>query len=431
MSPVPPSRRGACPAFLAPMETGDGLVLRLFPADGALTFAQLSGIAQAARVLGNGMMEVTARGSLQVRGLRAETVEPLRERIIALGVTPRLGRAIDLSPLSGLDPTEIADARPLARRIRDGISGLEERLGPKVSVVIDGGGAISLDGRKADVRLKARRGQGDAVWTVAVGGGPAVFGSGAEAAEHAVHALTRLAALGRRARSTDLPGCGDTTDAIDTPPAPPLGRIPLADTTFAFGIGLPFGAGEAALFAALATAAEAAGARDLRPAPERTLLATGLHATGVEAFAAAAEQLGCIVAPKDPRAFVAACPGAPACASAHFPARELAPQVASVLAPLLDGTVSVHLSACTKGCAHPAPTTLAFVGMDCGVALVHEGAPSKATGPARPVEQLVEELRALAATPRAAGETGRDLIRRIDAARLWARRDQMQSTIGT
>ena len=33
MSPRPPARRGACPAFLAPMETGDGLILRLVPAE--------------------------------------------------------------------------------------------------------------------------------------------------------------------------------------------------------------------------------------------------------------------------------------------------------------------------------------------------------------------------------------------------------------
>lgn len=429
MSPVPPTRRGACPAFLAPMETGDGLVLRLVPADGMLTSTQLAGLAAAARTFGNGMMEVTARGSLQLRGLTAETVAPLQDTILGLGITPRLGRAIDISPLSGLDPEEIADARPLARRIREGIARLEERLGPKVSVVVDGGGAVSLDGQKADVRLKAGRGPEGVVWSVTVGGGRAASCTEAEAAGRAVEALTRLAALGRRARATDLPGCTRTPDAVTA--RTPLGRISLADGTFAFGIGLPFGAGEAGLFAAVAEAAEAAGARDLRPAPERVLIATGLDGRGAEAFAAAAERLGCLAAANDPRAFVAACPGAPACASAHFPARELAPRVAAALAPLLDGTVSVHLSACTKGCAHPAPTTLAFVGMDGGIALVHEGAPARAAGPLRPAAHLPDDLAALAASPRAAGETGRALLHRLDMARLWAGGDHVETTIGT
>ncbi|MCG5235855.1 precorrin-3B synthase [Xanthobacter oligotrophicus] len=423
MSPRPPARRGACPAFLAPMETGDGLILRLVPAEGAISPDQLRGLARAATAFGNAMMEITARGSLQVRGLTAQTVTPLQDAVLALGITPRLGLAIDISPLSGLDPREVADARPLARCIREGVAGLAGKLGPKVSVVIDGGGAIGLGGQKADVRLIAMRSGADLTWSVTIGGGAPKLLAEQNAAALALDALSQIAALGRRARATDLPGCaalpGTTRDNPDKAPAP-LGTFPLPHGRFACGIGLPFGAGAAALFAALGDAAEAAGARDLRPATERVLLATGLDADGAHAFTTEARRLGCLVAPDDPRAFVAACPGAPACVCAHFPARDLAPGVAEALAPLLDGTVTVHLSACAKGCAHPAPATLTFVGMDDGIALVHEGAPSGARGPAVPVDVLAATLATLAATPRAPGETGRGLLARMQEAGLPA-----------
>ena len=58
-------------------------------------------------------------------------------------------------PLAGLDAAELADPRPLARAIRSRVAarGLAARLHPKVSVMVDGGGALPLDGVAADVRL--------------------------------------------------------------------------------------------------------------------------------------------------------------------------------------------------------------------------------------------------------------------------------------
>lgn len=418
MTPIPPTRRGACPAFLAPMETGDGLILRLVPADGRLSPAQLRGLADAARRLGNGMMEVTARGSLQVRGLTQESVPLLQDAVLALGITPRLGLAVDVSPLGGMDPTEVADGHKLAAAIIAGAQPLAGKLGPKVSVVVEGGGAVSLAGQKADVRLVAAW---PGHWALTIGHGPARVLSQVDAAAEALAALASIAALGRAARATDLPGCGGRARVAEA--APPLGRIPLADGTLAFGFGLPFGAGDAAQFEALADAAEATGARDLRPAPERTLLATGLSPAGVDAFAARIAALGCITAANDSRAAVAACAGAPACASAHIPARALAPVLAQAFAPLLDGTVSLHLSACTKGCAHPAPATLAFVGMDGGAALVHDGPASGAACPVRLAADLPAAVASLAATlaaRRNPGETTRALLARLDLAGLWA-----------
>ena len=62
------SRRGACPGLSTPMPTGDGLLARLMPT-GTMTLDAMAGLCAAARRYGNGTIEITSRGSIQVRGL--------------------------------------------------------------------------------------------------------------------------------------------------------------------------------------------------------------------------------------------------------------------------------------------------------------------------------------------------------------------------
>ncbi|HQS49306.1 MAG TPA: hypothetical protein PK706_23170, partial [Xanthobacteraceae bacterium] len=204
-------RRGACPALSAPMETGDGLLVRLVPADGVFAPRTLIGLARAAQAFGNGIVEVTARGSLQIRGLTSDSVGPLNEAVTALALVPREGLAIDASTLAGIDATEIADARLLAGEIGAAVAaaGLLPRLGPKVSVVIDGGGACPLDASKADVRLLAVRAGDGVAWRIALAGDAARAHPFAtlgrrEAVAAVVDLLARIAALGRAARMEDV-----------------------------------------------------------------------------------------------------------------------------------------------------------------------------------------------------------------------------------
>ncbi len=79
-------RRGACPTLAAPMVTGDGLLVRLRPAGGALSLAQFKALAASAAANGNGLLEITARGNLQIRGLWTESVEQLAADIDAAGI---------------------------------------------------------------------------------------------------------------------------------------------------------------------------------------------------------------------------------------------------------------------------------------------------------------------------------------------------------
>ena len=96
-------RRGACPSLAAPMRTGDGWLARLSFTEG-LTGAQLAGLAAVAARLGNGLIEVTARGSLQIRGL-AEGA-PLAAAVAPLGLPLAEGVPMVTSPLAGCDPAQ-------------------------------------------------------------------------------------------------------------------------------------------------------------------------------------------------------------------------------------------------------------------------------------------------------------------------------------
>src|SRR5690606_24299399 len=128
---------------------------------------------------------------------------------------------------------------------------------------------------------------------------------------------------------------------------------PLRDGTFAVGVAFPFGQVDAAALRALAELAPA-----FAPAPGRALLAVGLGADEVADFRTHAAALGFITEAGDPRRSVAACPGSPACAAALMPARAIAETALRCAGSLLDGSVTLHLSGCAKGCAHPAPATI-------------------------------------------------------------------------
>lgn len=212
------SRRGACPALSAPMQTGDGLLVRLNPVAGGVSPNALIGLCESAARQGNGVVEVTARGSLQIRGLTAESAPLLAAEVDALGIAVHTAVPVETGPLAGLDPDEIADPRPLAERIRAGIeaAGLGNRLGPKVSIVVDGRGRLAMDTVLADVRLVAegrdtrtKRQGARPLWRLSVAGdgrtaSPLVLLPETTAADATLAILAAIAALGREGRARDI-----------------------------------------------------------------------------------------------------------------------------------------------------------------------------------------------------------------------------------
>jgi precorrin-3B synthase len=400
-----PERRGACPGLSAPMPTGDGLLVRLLPI-ATIPLAAFAELCRAARRHGNGVIEITSRGSVQVRGLRNETAPQFAAEIAALDIAADDGVPIVSNPLAGIDSEEIVDSAALAAELRRALAGaaLGENLGAKVSVTVDGGGAIGLAKLPADIRLTADANDGDCSLRIAVGGDEvgASF-VGVVARSDTVAATTRLlqvlASHGTDTRArhvvvaegvapfrfaiADLlipahsrengnPGVGRRFHG-DERKQGAIGTYRLRDGSLACGIGLAFGHSDASALERLVDIAGAAGASGCRIAPARALLIIGLTSQSASAFAAAAERLGFIVRAGDPRRNVVACAGAPICASAHVAARALAPGVAAQIAPYCGEAVKVHISGCAKGCAHAAPASLTVVGTPDGCALVAGG----------------------------------------------------------
>jgi precorrin-3B synthase len=297
-------KRGWCPTVHAPMPSGDGLLLRVKPFGGRLRADDLRAVASVAESDGNGVVEITSRGNLQLRGFTEASARDAAARLVAAG-------------LADADPTREARRNVIATPPCDDalVAALEEMLAqteglpPKFCVAVDAGGVLPL----------------------VVGGQVAARAPGNEALVRRIGALLSPSACGRG------PGRGVS------PPNP-----------------LPQGEGEFILLAPAFAQTTAAGLRaladlvgnaTLRTTPHRAFRLDGAHDPAPFARA------GFITDPTDPRLTLSACPGAPACASASVRARADATLLAA------RGVRDVHVSGCAKGCAHPGPaTTLVGIG---------------------------------------------------------------------
>jgi precorrin-3B synthase len=500
MSAQPPHRRGACPALAAPMPTGDGLLVRLACSGTTIGLDAMTALCAAVRRHGNGIIEVTARGNIQVRGLSAASAPAFAAAVAPLGIDAGDGVAIIVDPLAGLAPAPAIDARGIASAVHERLANapFAAALGPKVSIVIDGGSALNLDAIQADIRLRADGGR----WMVSVGGdaaSAAPIGCVVNGAEAAVRLLELIARQGPQARASDLvrlrgavafqtaltdlsmevversraasfspPQSKSDVSDFDhhtwrsrvnptsrgdglgvrvgrygralpsgTPHLPnphpqggrksraaapqPIGTHPLWDGRCALGIGLAFGHTDANALEGVIVAARGLGANGLRAMPGRALLVIGLTNEASQAFAADAERLGFINRPDDPRRSVVACAGAPICASAEIPARSLAPLLSAAGAQLLDGSLTIHLSGCRKGCAHPGPAALTLVGTKSGCDLVVDGSARDDAHATVAMEALSTNLARLAteiARTRQPAETCAATLARLGAARV-------------
>jgi precorrin-3B synthase len=437
VSPAPP-RRGICPGLSRPLPTGDGLLVRILPI-ATIALDGFAALCALARRHGNGIVEITARGSIQLRGLSAHSAPRFADAVAALGIAAADGIPILCNPLAGLDAAEIFDGAEFAAGLRGAVARLSlgERLDPKVSVVIDGGGRLNLVGVPADIRVRAQLRNGRPVLRLAGGGDDAnAFDLGMIALDDGLEAISRLlvvlAQRGTRARdiaAAEGPGCfeealafarreslaqsgrdgaasetcstrGQCSEAIDL--------HELRNGSLACGVGLAFGHAEAGVLEKLADAATSAGAYGLRTAPNRSLLAIGVARENVESFLATAAQLGFVNRTDDPRRHVIACAGAPLCSSAYIAARAVAPRFAEAAAPYLSNGLMLHISGCGKGCAHPGAASLTVVGTHGHCAVVANGSARDAAFTTAPLDELpvivAAQLRERYRSDRSAGE---------------------------
>jgi precorrin-3B synthase len=417
-------QRGACPALSAPMMTGDGLLARI-PLTRAIPPKQMAELCRLARRHGNGVIDISARGNLQVRGLSDISAPRLDADVRALDLPLREGLAVEISPLAGSDKTEIADPRPLAEAIRQGAQAIHG-LAPKMSVIVDGGGQLRLSSLLADIRLVAIPTSEGVRWTLLLGGTEAkarVFNvlRETQAVDIVLDLLRRLAAMGSKARGLYVAD-GLPRNQNAPPSTSPFGLFELSDNLCAVGIGPAFGQARSEDLVGLCDEAVHLGIEFLAPSAGHSLLLFGSQAACRVITAFAAEH-GFITSDTDPRSRIAACPGSPACRSATIPTHDVAARAATECADLLDGSFTLHVTGCAKGCAYPTPSALTLCGTADGVSLIGEGSAADlafASVPFADTNATLRRLAGLVGSEKRQGENSAACLARLGTDRLAA-----------
>ncbi|MGI4745691.1 MAG: precorrin-3B synthase [Janthinobacterium lividum] len=370
--------RGWCPSLYEPMQSGDGLLVRIKPSASRLDAVSAGHVAEAALRHGNGMIELTNRGNLQLRGFSVASASMFAHEAVELGLAvadpgAERRRNIQVSPLAGDDPDCDADTLAVARTLEAALitDGDLDRLPGKFGFAVDGGGALSLDSLRADITLCA---SGDGVWQVEAGDAASVC-TAMEAPLHAQRLARALLDLpGAPLRPSRQPGSGTMLFEAAGLPCQPTGFVarqsPVAVGPLpanAFGIGVPPGRLDAELLQQLAALAEQLGDGTIRLTPWRALVLAGLQPGAEQTLCSTLA--GQLLDPTDPRLRTASCIGAPACPRGSVPA----PKAAFRLGALLPDGVFLHVSGCAKGCAHPGTAPLTLVGHDGHYDLVIDG----------------------------------------------------------
>jgi precorrin-3B synthase len=341
----------ACPGILDLHEAHDGQVARVRLPGGYVADVGLRALARLARRFGDGRVDLTSRGNVQLRGVRAGEAGVLSRHAAAAGLLPSpahdRARNIVAGPLAGLG------GRPQLRPLVDALDralladpALAALPGRFLFSIDDGGGQASLG--RCDVGLR-RRGAGFDL--IVAGRETGVHGPADTAAALALAAAQAF--LDQRRASPDvvrvagLPDGGAAVAAslggrLGEPAAGTTARLPLGPLPGAAAIvvAAPLGRLDAAhleLLAALLAPGEVA---RLAPAGRVVVPLAGL----AEAARSRLAEAGLLVADDHRLAGVTACSGT-ACPRSLADVRAFATRV---------GDDPVHWAGCGRRCGLPA-----------------------------------------------------------------------------
>ncbi len=309
----------ACPGALQVHQAADGALVRIRLPGGELSPAQLAVLAGVAADHGGGTLELTSRGSLQIRGI-TDTAE-VAAQVAAAGLLPSAtherARNIVASPLSGR-AGGLADVRPWVGELdaaiqADGVlSGLPGRFWFGID---DGRGDVS--GLHVDAGVHALDSRSVALLVSGVDTGVRV------PATEAAATLVRVAAEFQRVRGkcwrttelddpktlvADLPVTATPGATMAVTAGPPIGWIEQHDGLIALGVGVPLGSLPARTAEFLA-AVEA----PLVITPWRSVLLCDLDEAVADAALRVLAPMGLIFDENSPWLTVSACTGRPGC----------------------------------------------------------------------------------------------------------------------
>ncbi len=397
-------RSSACPGLVRVVAARDGGVCRIRLPGGVLGAARARAVADAASTHANGVLELTNRANVQIRGVLAGEEAALSAALIGAGLGPAgIGvaspieracaadelRNVMLSPLAGLDPHALCDTTVLAAALIDMMQ-REPRfaaLSPKFALQLDGAERMAMLEHPHDIWLAALPHGATVRFAVGLAGCPTARPIGTLAADDVcasvqalLHAFLDLAdadatrmrdvlathslgALLQRAQQH-----GDFTLMHDaaalhtwhrnsSPSDLRLGAHALhADGSGYVGAQPALGRIDAPTLRALAALAEDAGDATLRVTPWQGVLLPNVPARAMAAALERLRALGLVVSRADPLARLIACTGSTGCAKSRADTKADARRLAVLLPPAAE----VHLTGCERSCAaaHCAPFTL-------------------------------------------------------------------------
>ncbi|UEM16090.1 precorrin-3B synthase [Bradyrhizobium barranii subsp. barranii] len=354
--------KGWCPGALRPMQSGDGLVVRVRPFGGRLEAAQVAGLAELAERYGNGLIDVTSRANLQIRGVSEQGHRRLLDGLALLRL---LDPDTDIEARRNILVTPFwnsgDETQALAAELEEALADSTLELPTKFGFAIDDGKSRVLAGDSADVRIERDR---DGRLLVRADG--ARLGRSVARGEAVSTALALAnwfissggAKGGRGRMAAHIAAGAELPQSLsgETEPAPVMAASRPGHYPHGALVGVAFGQMLHTTLHQFSGCGHA-----LRMTPWRMVLSEGKREMPSGA--------GLITEPYDPALRVIACSGAPRCREAHADTRALA----SALAPRIALDTRLHVSGCAKGCARSGASAVTLVATSAGFDLVRDG----------------------------------------------------------
>ncbi|MCL2534675.1 MAG: precorrin-3B synthase [Nocardiaceae bacterium] len=357
--PSPRSGPDKCPGALQVHLAADGPLARVRLPGGVITSPQLQALAQAAQEIGNGEIELTSRGNVQLRAV--SDPDEFARRIADVGLLPSTThervRNILASPLSGRIGG-FADVRGLVTDLDRALCAdpaLAALPGRTLFTIDDGTGDIS--GLRGDFGVHV---QGDGRFALILAGED----TGARLAESdAVETLLAAARTfgeirGDAWRLNEVPGGTarvlarlglEYGDPVQLPAAierGPIGWLDQPDGHVTLAAGLAFGTLPARLAEFLAAVE-----KPIVVTPWRSILLPDLEEWAAEQVVRVLAPMGLIFDENSPYLQVSACAGQPGCARSHTDVR--ADARAAIENDDLPADGRQHWSGCERKCGRP------------------------------------------------------------------------------
>ncbi|MGB0960588.1 MAG: precorrin-3B synthase [Halocynthiibacter sp.] len=361
--PSDPIIQGWCPGALRPMMSGDGLVVRVRPILGQISSEVLHEIAALSETYGNGILDVTRRANLQIRGVSEADHPALITALRGLGL---IDDNVDIETRRNIiiTPFRTPETRKIAHSLMALLPSLPDLPG-KFGFAIDTGNAAVLQDVSCDLRIEKST-EGDLILRLdgAGFGIPTTDDTVAELILRISHWFMDHGVENGRGRMAKL-----LAKDVDIPTefrgtiAPRRAHVPPKSGPIDDGLLLGCTYGQITSHALKNIAALGV---EITMTPWRGLFLARQRTTP--------DIDGITLDPTDPRLRIAACPGAPKCPQGLGDPRALA----DVLAPFLPADLDLHISGCAKGCAATHAVDVALTATCDGYDIIYNGLASDA-----------------------------------------------------